>query len=542
MAEFEEMEGIIVRWAYNTQNLLLSQIVDAAQDEGKVWILVRPSTSDSNNIKTYLASRSIPLTNIEFVTVNTNTIWCRDYGPWTVYDTVTDLMGIVDFRYNRPRPQDDVVPEFLKQRWNLPVYQTLQMPDSLVHTGGNFMVDGFGAGFSSKLIQIENSMHTSAHIDSIVLKYCGLQQYVKMDTLLYDEIHHIDMHMKLLDEETILMGQYPPGASDYQRIENTVSYLRTLNDCYGRPYSIIRMPMPSDGACRYPPQSNYLTYTNSLIVNKTVLVPIYGLAGDAAALQMYRDAMPGYRVIGYDCNAIISQLGAIHCITKEIGVREPVHIAHARLWEAADTLHFYRIEAGVKVRSGVDSAFVWWRADTSSPFIRITMTDSSGVFVAHIPQQGVGTHVAYYIDVVSHSQRQITKPLVGAVGAFTFEVVHSTPTAVRSDGQPLEFSLSQNYPNPFNPITHFGFRLLASQAGIADFARLPSSTNQGGQGFVSLKVYDVLGREVASLVNEEKQPGTYMVQFDGSGLASGVYFCRLQAGQFSSVQKMLLMK
>jgi len=530
MAEFEEMEGMIVRWAYNTQNLLLSQIVDAAQDEGKVWILVRPSTSDSTNIKTYLASRSIPLTNIEFVSVNTNTIWCRDYGPWTVYDSVTDSIGIVDFRYNRPRPLDDVVPEFLAQRWNLPVYQTLQMPDSLVHTGGNFMVDGFETGFSSKLIQNENPMHTPAQIDTILLKYCGLQQYVKMETLLYDGIHHIDMHMKLLDEETILMGEYPPGVSDYQQIENTVSYLRTLNNRYGRPYRIIRMPMPADGAGRYPPQSNYLTYTNSLIVNKTVLVPIYGLPGDNAALQIYRDAMPGYRVIGYDCNAIISQLGAIHCIAKEVGVREPVHIAHARLWEAADTLAFYQIEARIKVRSGVDSAFVWWRADTLLPFNRITMTDSSGVFVAHIPQQAVGTHVAYYIDVAANSQRRVSKPLVGAAGAFVFEVVPSTPTAVRTDRQPHEFSLSQNYPNPFNPSTSIRFSL-SSQVRVGVRSQL-----------VSLKVYNLLGQMVSTLVNEELEPGNYEVSFDASGIASGVYLYRLEATGFTQSRRMVVLK
>lgn len=523
MAEFDESEGIIVRWAYNTQNLLLSQIVDAAQDEGKVWILVRPSSSDSTNIKTYLASRGIPLTNIEFLTVNTNTIWCRDYGPWTVYDTVTDSMGIVDFRYNRPRPQDDLVPEFLAQQWNLPLYQTLQMPDSLAHTGGNFMVDGFGTGFSSKLIQIENPLQTPAHIDTILLDYCGLQRYVKMDTLLYDEIHHIDMHMKLLDEETILIGQYPSGASDYPRIENTVSYLRSLTDCYGRPYRIIRMPMPPDGSGRYPPQSNYLTYTNSLIINKTVLVPIYGLPGDAAALQVYRDIMTGYRVMGFDCNAIISQLGAIHCITKEIGVREPVHIAHARFLDAADTLHSYRIVANVKVRSGVDSAFVWWRADTVSLFNRITMTDSSGSLVAHIPQQTVGTHVAYYIDIASHSHRRVMKPFVGADGPFVFPVVPSSPTTVPDAHLPAEFSLGQNYPNPFNPTTNITFTLPTRER-------------------VKLTVFDMLGRHITTLVDEEMKPGKHMVVLDGTGLASGMYFYRLQSRDFTQTRKLLLLK
>jgi hypothetical protein len=86
-----------------------------------------------------------------------------------------------------------------------------------------------------------------------------------------------------------------------------------------------------------------------------------------------------------------------------------------------------------------------------------------------------------------------------------------------------EFELFQNYPNPFNPITNFEFR-------IADF------------GFVSLKVFDVLGREVETLVNEEKSPGSYEVIFNASSLASGIYYYELRTEKFYSVKKMILLK
>ncbi len=88
---------------------------------------------------------------------------------------------------------------------------------------------------------------------------------------------------------------------------------------------------------------------------------------------------------------------------------------------------------------------------------------------------------------------------------------------------PRKFSLSQNYPNPFNPTTNIGFR-------IANF------------GFVSLKVYDVLGREVATLINEEKFPGEYEIKFDASHLSSGIYFYKLQTEKYSSTKKMILLK
>jgi hypothetical protein len=90
-------------------------------------------------------------------------------------------------------------------------------------------------------------------------------------------------------------------------------------------------------------------------------------------------------------------------------------------------------------------------------------------------------------------------------------------------GLPGEFSLQQNYPNPFNPSTTIRYELpKASQA--------------------KLSVFDILGSEMSILVNERREAGVHEVKFDGSQLASGVYFYRLQAGDFLSTKKMLEMK
>jgi hypothetical protein len=103
---------------------------------------------------------------------------------------------------------------------------------------------------------------------------------------------------------------------------------------------------------------------------------------------------------------------------------------------------------------------------------------------------------------------------------------------------PQEFSLEQNYPNPFNPSTLIRYTIAGSREDQ------PASGLAGGAGSkeARLVVYDLLGREVAVLVNERKVPGSYQVRFDGSGLASGVYFCRLQAGSFVQMRKMIITK
>jgi hypothetical protein len=88
---------------------------------------------------------------------------------------------------------------------------------------------------------------------------------------------------------------------------------------------------------------------------------------------------------------------------------------------------------------------------------------------------------------------------------------------------PNSYSLFQNYPNPFNPVTQINYDI-------------PK------KGFVILKVFDILGREVAKLVNEEKQPGSYIVDFDGSNFASGVYFYKLEVNEFTDVKRMVIIK
>lgn len=97
-------------------------------------------------------------------------------------------------------------------------------------------------------------------------------------------------------------------------------------------------------------------------------------------------------------------------------------------------------------------------------------------------------------------------------------------TGVREDGErPISIELSQNYPNPFNPRTDFGFR-------ISDL------------GFVSVKVFDLIGREVATLANEQFKPGTYRISWDAHDFPSGVYFMRLSVGGLTQVRKLVLMK
>jgi len=138
---------------------------------------------------------------------------------------------------------------------------------------------------------------------------------------------------------------------------------------------------------------------------------------------------------------------------------------------------------------------------------------------------------------VGSGRLQYNKLYVWRVGAYYYPGYYSysntftftTPlTGINniSSNIPDQFSLSQNYPNPFNPSTKMQFQIPKSGPDIQTF----------------LSVYDILGREVAVLVNEQLKPGTYEVNWDASAFPSGVYFYTISSGSFKETRKMVLLK
>jgi hypothetical protein len=127
-------------------------------------------------------------------------------------------------------------------------------------------------------------------------------------------------------------------------------------------------------------------------------------------------------------------------------------------------------------------------------------------------------YVVYYKDSASYTQLWTKKRLIN-LGA-----IRRLGTSV-----PDRYSLSQNYPNPFNAETKIKFDIQKSVASSQ-------------YSVVTLKIFDILGKEVAALVNESLQPGTYEVTFDGSNLPSGVYFYQLRTGNFIETKKLVLLK
>ncbi|MEE3097410.1 MAG: agmatine deiminase family protein, partial [Bacteroidota bacterium] len=234
--------------------------------------------------------------------------------------------------------------------------------------------------------------HTLSEIENIMQDFMGIQTYILMETLPYDGIHHIDMHMKLLDEETILMAEYPPGVADGPQIEANLQYvLSTYNSAFGTAFKVVRIPSPPSVSGNYPNTNGYYrTYTNSVFVNNTVLVPFYRQEYDTIAQRIYEEALPGYNIVGIDVDNsgvnLIAYSGAIHCITHSVGANEPLLIQHQSL-EDTSPLSSYTVSANIQHTSGVNTAQVYYTTDLATGFSPpITMTNTSNnTWEADIP-------------------------------------------------------------------------------------------------------------------------------------------------------------
>ena len=137
------MSGALIRYPLG----ISIEIVRELAEDIIVYCLV--SSSQQNNAISSFDNGNVNMDNIEFILGSTDSYWTRDYGPWWVVDGSGDV-SVVDFTYNRPRPNDNDAPFKVSEYLNVPYYST-----DLVHCGGNYMTDGLGTASSSDLVYSE---------------------------------------------------------------------------------------------------------------------------------------------------------------------------------------------------------------------------------------------------------------------------------------------------------------------------------------------------------------------------------------------------
>ncbi len=497
------------------------EIICAAAQTTQVLVL----SSDPEEDSLFLAQRCPGFERVRFLTtpaVNFNTAWTRDYGPQAVYLDEVDSLLLVDWKYNRPdRPLDNCLPGHLGHLLGYPVHvaadSTSDPPNDLVNPGGNFLPDGQGTVFVSSLLLEENGpgrpeelcvkVKSEAEVEALLQRFAGIDRLIVLPRLQYDVIHHLDLTFKLLDERTILLGQFPPDSSDHATLEQIAEILQELTTPGGQPYRLLRMPMPPCENGRYPPHcdspTEYPTYVNAHILNDRVLVPVYGIPLDTVALARWAEALPGYQVVPIPSRAISKARGAVHCVTREIGVPAPVLIQHERLDTlCADEEQVLRVR--MLHRSGILQGVLWY-ALGEGDFQPLALQEvEPGWFEAALPPLPAGTEVRYYFEARAADGTLRYRPFPGAPAAWRARVAE----CLSATEQASPVRGVQLFPNP------------ASTEVILEMT-LDHPT------LVQARVLNPLGWSPTLPRTLHLPPGKQQLRWNVQEIPSGVYFLQL---------------
>jgi agmatine deiminase len=409
IAEFGPMESVLIRYPFG---IPMSLIKEMAKDCHVTTIV--ETADEEQTVRNQYSSYGVNLDNCNFIYSYTDTYWTRDYGPWFVTYGNRQI-GIVDFKYNRPRPYDDDIPKVVADSLNINWFGM-----NVIHTGGNYMNADYGQSSSTTLVWDENPTQTHQQIADKFLSYLGVDNYMVVADPNNTYIDHIDCWGKFLDVDKVLIRSVPASHPQYDEIEAAAAYYASQISSYGTPYQVFRVNTP-----------NNQPYTNSLILNRKVLVPITGSSNDAAALLVYQSAMPGYQVFGF--TGLPSEpwqsTDALHCRAIGIADRQMLFIDHMPISGEVPVQNFFTVNAEIVPYSNAavyaDSTWLIYKVNGSIyDTVPMIHTDSTH-WIGLIPGQVEGSEIAYYISATDASGKHATNPYIGAPDPHVFQVAVS---------------------------------------------------------------------------------------------------------------------
>jgi agmatine/peptidylarginine deiminase len=423
-AEWEPALGTLIAWPTGLPDEL---VVELARDD-TLFVLVTGASAQASAAASF-SGLGIDPAQVEYITASVQTWWPRDWGPHQIFD-VDRVWTVVDpIFHGYPWVAPDCVPigspggHAGDDMVNTYFARQMGAPDLALQaylTGGNFLVDGQGAAFSTcAMIGENNQLMTEGQFLALVQQSLGIERYHVLDSTENHGIQHIDCWMKVIDEETLLVKRAPTWHEEYDRLEANVARLEQELNCYGRPYRIVRIDCP--------PYNGYdiAAYTNSLIINGKVLVPLFGIPGDARALDVYAEVLPGYEVVGFSWGSWY-YYDALHCRTRAVFDPQMLRIAHPRVPEDTPWWPHPVVRALIQDYSGdglvPGSAVVRWRraGETSWRDAPLAATEEPEIYEGALPVRGAGVRIEYYLAAESLSGASETMPRTAPEGFHAF--------------------------------------------------------------------------------------------------------------------------
>ena len=494
--EYEPMQAVMIVYPLG----IPLELVREMAEDCKVITVVRSSNQHYAEID--FESAGVNMDNVEFLNANTDSYWIRDFGPWYIFDGKKP--AIVDNKYNRPRPNDDVLPAEFAKYWDIPMYGM-----NVVHTGGNMMQDGFGVGVSDDIVVTESVAQgiTEEQVYERMKSYLGIDPYHVTIDPQGDYIAHVDCWGKFLAPDKIMLARVPESNPRYKYYEEVADYFAATNCVWGYPYRIYRVDIPGNGVIS--------PYTNSLILNNKVLVPMGTYSAfNEQALALYREAMPGYEVIGIENKSYYNgwlNTDALHCRTRGVMDFDMLYIDHREvLFGEQEWQDSLAVVSKVIAYSGADlkqdSLLVYYSIDGGEyQTANMKPTAKADEYVAYIKGYKKNSKVNYYVFAADESGRRRQQPVFGSKDPHSFKIAGE---------EKIEENKSQDinvYPNP-----------------VKDMLYVETETE-----IKEIIIYDVYGRHQVTKTSSHQGD----LSIDVSRLNSGVYFIRINTDSGDVVRR-----
>jgi len=348
-AEWEKHEGTCLQWPHDDQwpgyQLKLEkswlEMVEALHEHENVHIIVQDERR-REHVEQQLKFFGIGLKNIDSYIIPTNDIWARDNGPIFVVNKEGKL-AITNWEFNGwggryEHEMDNLVPLRIGEELSMPVFSP-----PMVLEGGAVEVNGKGtfmATRSSIINPNRNPGKTQKDVEEIIKKYLGIKHFIWLTGAKTDDPSigwaddtdtHIDTAARFVNESTVLYTWAEEETEPrYSMLKKHYEELREATTESGKALTLVPLPLPrggiystskvgAGGGIAESPAPVYTdaTYTNYLVANGVVLVPVFGNVNDDRAKKIIGEQFPDREIIGINCVALSENGGEIHCVTQQ---------------------------------------------------------------------------------------------------------------------------------------------------------------------------------------------------------------------------------
>lgn len=284
--------------------------VQAAHERIKLIGIVPPELRQLADL--LLAAAGLPLNSVEFVDGKTSSVWARDWSPFLGYDPKGKRCQFYVDRSHMRHRDDIIAREIFEKRFGGTAFDV-----PICMEGGNLLTNGCGLIITSSTVTVTNkTRYSGQQIAQIFETSIGFSQWATLLPLHGERTGHVDLFATFLSPDLLVIGAVNEKEDpiNHRSLNEAAQTLRNLDTPFGK-LRVERIPMPSSRDC------NFRSYNNVIFANGLLMVPVYPRSDpklDRRVLDMYREYLPGWDVIGIDLQALALRGGGLHCLSVNV--------------------------------------------------------------------------------------------------------------------------------------------------------------------------------------------------------------------------------